>query len=44
MPAGDRKIPEPMVDPTRTATALQRPSWRVSELVGADIGEWWRTE
>src|ERR1700723_946477 len=30
MPAGDRKIPEPMVDPTSTATALQRPRRRTS--------------
>src|SRR5256885_16442672 len=30
MPAGDRKIPDPMVEPTRTATALQRPSRRGS--------------
>src|ERR1700689_2966513 len=28
MPAGDRKIPDPMVDPTSTATALQSPSRR----------------
>src|SRR6476469_8580260 len=32
MPAGERKIPEPIVDPTSTATALQRPSCRVSEV------------
>jgi len=25
IPAGERKIPDPTVDPTRTATALQRP-------------------
>jgi hypothetical protein len=25
MPAGERKMPEPTVDPTRIATALQRP-------------------
>ncbi len=25
MPAGERKIPDPTVDPTRTATALQSP-------------------
>ncbi len=25
MPAGERNIPDPTVDPTRTATALQRP-------------------
>src|SRR5688572_26193801 len=51
MPAGERKIPEPIVDPTRTATALQSPSWRVREgagapvdaggLGGADIREGW---
>src|SRR5207237_10829947 len=28
IPAGERKIPEPMVEPTRTATELQRPSRR----------------
>src|SRR5438034_694698 len=27
MPAGERKIPLPIVDPTRTATALKRPSF-----------------
>jgi hypothetical protein len=31
MLAGDRKIPEPIVEPTRTATALHRPSRRGSE-------------
>src|SRR5690554_6204357 len=30
MTAGDRKIPEPMVVPTRTAMALHSPSWRGS--------------
>jgi hypothetical protein len=28
MPAGDRKMPEPIVVPTRTAIALQSPSRR----------------
>src|SRR5690348_11379625 len=28
IPAGERKIPEPIVDPTRTATAVQRPILR----------------
>src|SRR5215211_7327287 len=51
MPAGERKIPEPIVEPTSTATALQRPSWRVRDgagasagagiLAGADIREGW---
>lgn len=30
MPAGDRKIPEPIVDPMTTAMALQRPMRRSS--------------
>jgi len=30
MPAGDRKIPEPMVEPMSTATALKRPRRRGS--------------
>jgi hypothetical protein len=38
MPAGDRKIPEPIVVPTRTAIALQRPRVRGSSA-GADEGE-----
>src|SRR5678816_1759466 len=43
-PAGERKIPEPIVDPTSTATALQRPSWRVRVLgAGAVMGEGWPT-
>ncbi len=30
MPAGERKIPEPIVEPMTTATALQRPRVRRS--------------
>jgi hypothetical protein len=37
MPAGDRKIPEPMVEPTRTATALQRPSRRGSDELRTNV-------
>jgi hypothetical protein len=36
MPAGDRKIPEPIVEPTRTATALQRPRRRGSDELRAN--------
>jgi hypothetical protein len=31
MLAGDRKIPEPIVEPTRTATALHNPRRRGSD-------------
>lgn len=43
MPAGERKIPEPMVLPTRIATALQSPMRRGRDAavpalgVGADV-------
>ena len=39
MPAGDRKIPEPIVEPMTTATALQRPRVRRSSCgaPGAEI-------
>src|SRR5687768_4224691 len=30
IPAGERKMPEPIVEPTRTATALHKPSRRGS--------------
>ena len=39
MPAGDRKIPEPIVEPMSTATALQRPSWRWSDARGIGAAE-----
>jgi hypothetical protein len=38
IPAGDRKIPEPMVDPTTTAIALQRPIRRGSPARGVVMG------
>ncbi len=37
MPAGDRKIPEPMVIPTTSATELQRPSVRGSRSEETDV-------
>jgi hypothetical protein len=37
MPAGERKIPEPIVEPTRTATALHIPSRRGSEEARANV-------
>ncbi len=30
MPAGERKMPEPIVEPITTATALQKPMRRAS--------------
>src|SRR6476469_8074234 len=43
MPAGERKIPEPMVEPTRTAMALHIPSRRGSadarENVESGVGD-----
>src|SRR3954468_12617923 len=36
MPAGERKMPEPIVDPMSTATALQRPSWRLRDGARSD--------
>ena len=36
MPAGERKMPEPMVLPTRIATALQSPMRRGSDADSAD--------
>jgi len=38
MRAGVRKIPEPIVEPMRTAVALKRPSWRGS-FEGASAGD-----
>lgn len=32
MPAGERKMPDPIVEPTRTATVLSNPSWRRSGM------------
>ncbi len=49
MPAGDLKIPEPIVEPMTTATALQMPSVRRSSCGAAGteaasgIYEWYRT-
>ena len=40
MPAGDRKIPEPIVEPMSTATALKRPSRRGSRDGAAAEGGW----
>jgi hypothetical protein len=37
MPAGERKIPEPIVEPTRTAIALHNPSRRGSEEARANV-------
>jgi hypothetical protein len=37
MPAGERKMPEPMVLPTRIATALQSPMRRGSAAEVADV-------
>ena len=42
-PAGTRKMPLPMVEPTRTAIALQRPRWRGSRSpqASADVVMAW---
>jgi hypothetical protein len=37
MPAGERKIPEPIVEPTRTATALHSPSRRGRDEARANV-------
>lgn len=49
IPAGDRKMPDPIVDPTSTAMVLSSPSWRRRDMKPGEEeappgGGWGQTE